>query len=239
DAVRSLGVEVVQGTFGETDLISKHARTADITVNAVDSDDIGLTAAILAGQKDRVVEDKKNLAVLSHTSGVAVFADSSRDGRHDPSHKVWNMPCRLIKPLSGILRASEEGYTESYIMCPGAIFGPFTGPVTTSSQFLRFITGLELKQKKSVYVGEGSNVFYGVCLDDLIDLYMRVFARILNHEDANANSYAGYYITTSTPLVWKDIATLLGKTLKQTGKIEDEVPQSISVAGLSSKPECV
>ncbi len=91
DAVRRPGVEVVQGTFSDTDLISKHARTADITINAADSDDIGLTTAILAGQKARVVEDKKNPAVLFHTSGVAVFADSSRDGRHDPSHKVWNV----------------------------------------------------------------------------------------------------------------------------------------------------
>jgi len=80
---------------------------------------------------------------------------------------------------------------------------------------------------------------YQVCLDDLIGLYRRVFARILGHEDAEASPYARYYIAISTPLVWKDIATLLGETLKQMGKIEDAVPQSISVADLSSKSLCV
>ncbi len=80
---------------------------------------------------------------------------------------------------------------------------------------------------------------YQVCLGDLIGLYRRVFARILDHEDAEASPYARYYIATSTPLLWKDIATLLGKTLKQMGKIEDAVPQSISVADLSSKSLCV
>ncbi|KAI9437198.1 hypothetical protein H4582DRAFT_2129619 [Lactarius indigo] len=201
DAVRGEGVEVVQGTFSDTDLITSHARAADITVNIADADDVGLTTAILAGQKARVVQDKKDRAVLLHTSGVAVFADTTRDGRHDPNIKVSNdgneEDIRAINSdmLHGqvdalVLRASTDGYTESYIMCPGAIVGPATGPITTSSLFFRFITGLALKQKKSVYVGEGSNVFYGVCLDDLVDLYKLVFERILSREDASASPYA-------------------------------------------------
>ncbi|KAH8999827.1 NAD-binding protein [Lactarius hatsudake] len=224
DAVRRPRVEVVQGTFGDTDLITSHARAADITVNTADSDDVGLTTAILAGQKARVVEDKKNPAVLLHTSGVAVFADASRDGRHDPNLKVWNDgneediraidTDRLHGPVDvPILRASTEGYTES------------------------FLTALALKQKKSVYIGEGSNIFYGANLEDLVGLYKLVFERILSHEDARASPYARYYIAASTPLVWKNIATVLGKTLKQMGKIEDAAPQSISVADLSSSPE--
>ncbi|KAH9041084.1 hypothetical protein EDB85DRAFT_2140257 [Lactarius pseudohatsudake] len=248
DVVRRPRVEVVQGTFSDTDLITSHARAADITVNTADSDDVGLTTAILAGQKARVVEDKKNPAVLLHTSGVGVFADTTRDGRHDPSLKGWNdgneediraiNSDRLHGPVDvSILRASTDGYTESYIICPGAIVGPSTGPVTTSSLFFRFITALALKQKKSVYIGEGSNVFYGANLKDLVDLYKLVFERILSHEDARASPYARYYIAANSPLVWKNIATVLGKTLKQMGKIEDAVPQSISVADLSSSPE--
>ena len=94
EAVRKLGVEVVLGSFDEIDLIAKHARTADITVNVAGSDDIMLTKVILAGQKARVVEDKKNPAALVHTSGVAVFAGEERDGRHDPGLRLWNV--RLV-----------------------------------------------------------------------------------------------------------------------------------------------
>ncbi|KAH9055692.1 hypothetical protein EDB87DRAFT_1834003 [Lactarius vividus] len=249
EVIRRPRVDVVQGTFGDTDLITLHARAADLTVNTADSDDVGLTTAILAGQKARVVEDKKSPAVLLHTSGVAVFADTTRDGRHDPSLKVSNdgneediraiNSNRLHGPVDvSVLRASTDGYTESYIICPGAIVGRGVGPVTTSSLFFRYLTGLALKQKKSVYIGEGSNIFYGVNLDDLVDLYVRVFTRILSREDAKASPYARYYIAANTPLVWKNIATLLGKTLKQMGKIEDAVPQSIPVADLSeSSPE--
>lgn len=106
DAIRGLGVEVVQGTFSDTDLITSHARAADITVNAADADDVALFAAILAGHKARVVEDKQPPAVLLHTSGVAVFLDDGKEGKHDPNSKVWNVrPCCLLF-WSGSARSS-------------------------------------------------------------------------------------------------------------------------------------
>lgn len=263
EAVRKLGVNVtvVEGKFGDAELIAKHARTADITINAAGSDDVPLTEAILAGQKARVVEDKKDRAALLHTSGVAVFAGKERDGSHHPDQKQWNdnkekdieaiNADMLHGPVDELIMraskgggaskegASQEGYTESYIVCPGAIVGPSSGPIPTVSLFCRFITKLALDHDQAVYVGEGSNVFYAVCLDDLIDLYRLVFARILSREFAKGSPYTRYYIGTSTPLVWKDIATSFGKTLKQMGKIATAEPRSINVTDLSKSDPTV
>ncbi|KAI9436010.1 NAD-binding protein [Lactarius indigo] len=241
DAIRGLGVEVVQGTFSDTDLITSHARKADITVNTADADDVALTTAILAGHKARVEEDKLSPAVLLHTSGVAVFLDNGTEGKHDPNSKLWNdgdeADIRAITPqmLHGqvdapILRASEEGYTESYIICPAAIVGPSTGPVPTASTFFHFMTQLALGFKKAIYVGEGSNIFYAVRLDDLVDLYRRVFARIIGRDDAKASPYARYYIAVSTPLSWKVIMTAFGSILARKGKLEDATAHSISLS---------
>lgn len=98
EAVKRLGVEVVQGSFSDVDIITKHARAADITVNQGSSDDVTLNEAILAGQKARVEEDKKARPILLHTSGVAVFMDDGKEGKHDPNSKVWNVRqhCRLF-----------------------------------------------------------------------------------------------------------------------------------------------
>jgi len=241
DAVRRLGVEVVQGSFGDVDLVTKHARAADITVNSADADDVALSNAILAGHKARVVEDKKSPAVFLHTSGVGVFLDDGKEGKHNPNSKLWNdgdeANIRAITPgmLHGqvdapLLRASEEGYTESYIICPAAIVGAATGPVPSASFFFHFMTQLALAFKKAIYVGEGSNVFYAVRLDDLIDLYRRVFARILSREDAKASPYARYYIALSTPLSWKDIMTVFGSVLASKGKLESATAYSISLS---------
>jgi len=251
EAVRNLGVEVVEGQFSDTELIVKHARTADITINAAGSDDVPLTNAILAGQKARVDEDKNRPAALFHTSGVAVFAGKQHSGRHDPNLKLWNdsneedISNINAEMLHGqvdelILRASKEGYTESYIMCPGAIVGPPSGPVPAVSTFFQFITKLALDHKKAFYIGEGSNVFYTVYLEDLIDLYRRVFKLILSHELAKESPYTRYYLGTSTPLAWKEIATSFGKALQKMGKIKHAEPQSINevdLYNLTNSPE--
>ena len=97
-------VDVVEGSFSDIALITSKARDADITFNTGDSDDVGLTRAILAGQKLRVTEDLKSPAALVHISGVAVFADGTTDGKHDPKAKVWNVrPQRHI-----IVHAHDE-----------------------------------------------------------------------------------------------------------------------------------
>jgi hypothetical protein len=91
ETIRNLGIEVVQGSFSYIDLISSHARAADITINTADSDSTALNEAILTGQRARVVDDGKPPAVLLHTSGVAVFMDDGKEGKHDPNSKIWNV----------------------------------------------------------------------------------------------------------------------------------------------------
>ena len=106
DAVSGLGVVVVEGKFSDLDLITKHARAADITINTASSDDLELTNAILAGHKARFEEDKKAPAILFHTSGVAVFMDDGKEGKHDPNSKVWNVSSHWSTSWSGSVRSS-------------------------------------------------------------------------------------------------------------------------------------
>lgn len=107
---RDLGVQVIQGSFGDVDLITSLARISDITVNAGDSDDLRLNKAILDGQKARVVQDRNSPAALLHTSGVAIFADGSTEGKHDPNGKVWNVRPRP-RPRIRLLCSRERGLT--------------------------------------------------------------------------------------------------------------------------------
>lgn len=94
--LRDLGVEVVEGSFSDADIISSRVRAADITINSADSDDIVLHKAILAGQRARVKDDGKPPAVFLHTSGVAVFVDGGKEGKHDPNSKLWNVRLRIV-----------------------------------------------------------------------------------------------------------------------------------------------
>jgi hypothetical protein len=84
-----------------------------------------------------------------------------------------------------------------------------------------------LAPKKVNYVGEGFNLTVRIIssalhflpypdscyapvlsklrLDDLFDLYRRVFGRILSREDAKASPYSRYYVTINTAHPWKHI----------------------------------
>jgi len=245
--VRDLGVGVVEGSFSDTDLITSQARAAEITINSADSDNTAVNEAILAGQKARVVEDGKPPPILFHTSGVAVFSDGGKEGKHDAKSKVWDdsveADIRSIttQMLHGqvdvpIFKASEAGHTESYIICPAAVVGPPRGPVPASTVFFFFNLQLILALKKPVYVGEGENLFYAVLLDDLVDLYRRIFARILSREDAQASPYSRYYIGVSNPISWKHIMTVFGSVLARFGKLEDGTPQSTPSADTLPPP---
>lgn len=112
DAVRRLGVEVIQGTFSDTALVTKHARAAEITVNSADADDVALSNAILAGHKARVEEDKEPPAILLHTSGVGVFLDDGKEGKCNPNSKLWNVrPALTTFLLSGSAKSSPLVFT--------------------------------------------------------------------------------------------------------------------------------
>ncbi len=58
-----------------------------------------------------------------------------------------------------ILQAVEDGYTESYIICPGGVVGPSSGPIPASSGFFRYATAPALAVQKAFIVGEGENLF--------------------------------------------------------------------------------
>ena len=66
-------------------------------------------------------------------------------------------------------------------------------------------------------------------LDDLVNLYRRIFACILSRADAEASPYSRYYIAVSTPMSWKHIMTVNGGVLARLGKLEDGTAHSVSI----------
>lgn len=74
-------------------------------------------------------------------------------------------------------------------------------------------------------------------LDDVVDLYRRVFGRILSRADSKASPYSRYYIAVSTPIPWKHIMTVIGGVLARLGKLDDGTAHSIPADILP--PPCV
>jgi hypothetical protein len=180
-------------------------------------------------------------------------------GDIDEMYVFWdNLHRSLVQHVHStfvrIMRASEEGYTVSYIVAPGAVVGKSTGAVPTASIFFKFNTQISLAFKRAIYVGEGANVFYMVrasfpyylsvsecshrlCqvhLDDVVNFFRLLFAHVQSGKVAKASPYSRYYLVVANPVAWKDIASAVGAALKRHGKLEDERPKSISITELQS-----
>lgn len=82
--ISAAGAIPIQGDFSEADKIAELAAKSGIVVKAADSDDVGLTAALIRGLKARK-EQGKQLGVLLHVSGAGVF---SLPPEND---KVWDV----------------------------------------------------------------------------------------------------------------------------------------------------
>ncbi|KAI0056499.1 NAD-binding protein [Artomyces pyxidatus] len=238
EKIRATGATVLQGSFADIDIITEQSYLSDFVFNTADADDVSVTTAILAGAKRRVDEGKpKN--VLIHTSGVAVFL-AATGGTYDPNGRVWNdnseedIRSITTSMLHGqvdvpIMEAGLAGHVENYIICPGAIVGAGRGPVNNGSNFFKGVVQAMTAMQRAVYVGEGLGHFGFVHLDDVIDLYLRVFERASKGAPSDESPYARYFIASSNPIDWKTITTVVGGTLAQRGKLADGTAHSVSL----------
>ncbi|KAI0347359.1 NAD(P)-binding protein [Trametopsis cervina] len=238
-AIEALGVAVVQGSFSDEEVIEKQSSLADIVINTGESDSVPLALAILRGLKQRH-ETTGAVGIYIHTSGCAAFLDMKKDGLFDPQGKLWDdskeEDIRSITPdfIHGpidtpILTEGDKGYVNTYILSPGAVVGKSTGPISNGSFFTKAVASIYKAMGGPVYVGEGSNEFLLVDLEDLVDIYLRVF-ELATSNTAHATSYSRYIFATSNGANWKDIAAVFGPELARRGVLKTSEPRILTGA---------
>ncbi|KAH8113546.1 NAD-binding protein [Phellopilus nigrolimitatus] len=230
EAIRAAGATVVQGSFADVETISQQSEQADIVINVGNCDDVGLTLAILKGLK---AKHTKSLGVgtLLHTSGTAIFMDEKMT-KFDPNSKVWTDSeenIRLLTPsmLHGqvdvlILKAGEEGYVNTFTVCPSIVHGVGDGPVARTAHVVKELVNHMLKLKHGIIVGDGSNRFGWINIKDLIPVFLLVLDRALEAKSvALASSpYTRFFIASSVQKDWKTMLACIAEALYRRGQLE-------------------
>ncbi|THH01273.1 hypothetical protein EW145_g6946 [Phellinidium pouzarii] len=239
--VGAAGATPVHRSFTDHNLIAEHCAHADIVVNAADSDDIQLTNAVLRGLKRRK-EEGRGIAVLIHTSGDAIFNDNGKEGKHNPNMKVWTDSEEDIRSLTPsmihgqvdvpVLKAAEEGYANSFILCPSIVYGRGSGPVKRITILVRLLLESSKVQpyRRVHYVGEGTNINALININDLIEAYLLIFKFALDagHTLLPSNPYARYYNASAIPVAWKDLTRALAGAFHKKGLVNSPEPISVS-----------
>ncbi|TDL17435.1 NAD(P)-binding protein [Rickenella mellea] len=235
-AVGQTGATPVQGTFSDHDKIAEYASHADMVVNAGSSDDKDMILAVLRGLKERK-EAGKDVGILIHVSGSMVFLDDA-EGSFNPEGKVWNDSneehIRSITesvvhgPVDvAILKAGEEGYVNTYIMCPALVYGVGTGPVAKDTMFYRNLVKASIQSRVVTYVGEGSNVNGSVHINDFVSLFQLISELALAGPPTNS-AYARYFFVTSGKFTAKPLVSQIAKLFHERGFTDSPEPRSVT-----------
>lgn len=94
DAISSTVAIAVMDSLADYEALAVRVSESDVVVNCANSSDVLLITPILQGFKKRF-EQGKGVGTLIHTSGAANFIDSNKEGKFDPSAKIWTV-CSLV-----------------------------------------------------------------------------------------------------------------------------------------------
>ncbi|KAI9432557.1 hypothetical protein BJY52DRAFT_1231833 [Lactarius psammicola] len=176
-------------TIGRVAALGPHL-CADVVVNAACSDDLALYSAILAGQRKRVEADGtcRPCGTLVHTSDGAISLDPKRAEAYDLKGEIWNG--QVDVPYVSILTPAGRRSKSDLSCVPFVSF--FLGLKDLANWRGRPVPATE--PKRACYLSESTNMLYLADVNDLVDLYLRVFDRVLTGADKDVSPYERYYI---------------------------------------------
>ncbi|KAG8925852.1 hypothetical protein FRC00_003543 [Tulasnella sp. 408] len=239
-AVQALGVQVVQGSHSDLDLIRKLSSESDVVVNCGDSDDLPLTKAILAGLENRAqaTPDASKKPILVHTSGTGLL-QNERDGAFHSDKIYDDNNIDDIKSIRveaqhrdvdlEIFSAGKTGLIDPYIIAPATVYGKGRGPVRNLSIQVNNMIRVALRRKEVVQTGPGTNVWNSVHIDDLADLYGLVLDHALSGKDKSTDPFERFYWGSGDEYVWGDITRELARLLYARGVIHSETLKIIKI----------
>ena len=164
------GIEPVEGTLDDVDLLDREAREADGVISAADAEHGRSLRAFIAALEGT------NKPLL-HTSGSSVISDDARGNSVAGSIFDEDTPF-VVEPAKQhrrdidlmVLAAATRG-VRAIVICPSNIYGTGSGLNPRSVQ-IPFLVDHALDQGVVHIVGRGVNRWSNVHIDDVAELYL-------------------------------------------------------------------
>ncbi|KAI3602732.1 NAD-binding protein [Moniliophthora roreri] len=262
EKIKAFGVNPIVGSHSDRELMSKAASEADIVITMADCDDLDAAEAILDGLKKRYKETG-NRSILIHT--VTNLIDNT-DGKHASDVIYDDENVEQIESLpptnphrhvdTRVVAADQEGYVRTYIVVPSVVYTPARNALVdagiSSSSVLIFnvLVPIALQRGRGFIVGAGKNVWPNIDIDEVVDIYNRLFDSVLKDPEATPHGREGYYFGSSGEHTVYDVYKGVTQALFELGKVEspeptpltkDELDRYLGAAalGFSSNSRCI
>ena len=205
-ALEHIGVVPVRGSLADWSSLGDEALAADATVNTADADNafaVGALLAALAGTGKRLVLTSGSSIVGDMAAGSYAAPAFSEDSHVAPRFEKAGR----VAIDRAVLAARADGIL-STVICPTMIYGHGSGPKVDSIQ-IPWLIALARESGAGRFIGDGSNIWSNVHIDDLVDLYL------LALETAPAGSF---FFAEQGECSLRDVAVAISKMLGFAGK---------------------
>lgn len=172
--LKARGIEPVVGELRAWSLLIEQAKAADAVVNAANSDEPYVVAALIEALR-------RTGRTLIHTSGTSIVGDMAAGALSDHVHTEDSaLEPRFEKAGRvaidrAVLGAAHEG-VRAIVICPSMIYGEGRGLHRDSIQVPELIK-VARETGAGRHVGPGENRWGNVHIEDLADLYLLALDR--------------------------------------------------------------
>ncbi|KAI0729696.1 hypothetical protein C8Q72DRAFT_296216 [Fomitopsis betulina] len=236
--LEQFGVKAPIASLDDHDKLESLASSADVVFNIASSDHLPATQAILKGMR-KFYEATGRRPILIHTSGTGEIAEPA-EGKYATENVYSDLDIEKLKAIPdnalhrhidlAVISADEEGYARTYIISPALVYGVASGTVFDAgiakriSMMIPSSIRSAIDRKRSATVGPGKAVWSYVHVDDVADLFIKLFDAVSADPERVGHGWEGYYFAENGYSSLYDINKAIGQALVELGIISDPEP---------------
>ncbi|GJE91615.1 NAD(P)-binding protein [Phanerochaete sordida] len=237
----SLDVRAIVGSYKEDRaLLEKCVEGAHVVFSCADADDLGSVQAVLRGLRRRhaILGD---LPILIHTSGTGILTKNQETRGMRTTDVIYDdsnfEQIASIEPDAphrnvdlAIFQADKEGYVKAYFVLPSTIYGIAQTALAEhglqnphSQQIPRLILA-SLDRGEAGMVGKGQAFWPNVHIDDVSELYIKLWDAIVRDPEGVDHGVRGYYFGENGEHLWYDVSKAIAQALLELGLTTNPEP---------------
>ncbi|KAI9042042.1 uncharacterized protein KD926_006166 [Aspergillus affinis] len=246
-------IRLVYGDLDNRELIEAEASKADIILHLASIEHVDSSRAISRALQTREKRHQPTYWIaISGTDNIAWEDCKNKTYGEPPSDQIYDdwegLSAVASLPESAphrdveIIQLESGGdFAKTAIVSAPCIYGIGRGSINQRSIQIPDLARYTLQNGYGLQLGRGLSIWPNVHIEDLSDVFLRIFEEAIHNGSRASWNREGYYFAENGEHVWREVASLLSREAQKSGLIQsaevrsfeaDEADKHIDFASL-------